>query len=74
MKNKQKDSKIGSVKPGDVFGRLKVIRKVQGTKGPKTKCDCICECGKTKTVLFYHMLSGHTKSCGCIQEEMRKVI
>ena len=30
---------------------------------------CRCRCGNEKRVLVYHLLDGHTQSCGCLQRE-----
>ena len=32
-------------------------------------CRCLCECGQIKIALQKDVLSGHTKSCGCLREE-----
>lgn len=35
----------------------------------KIKCKCICQlCGQVTEVLKGNLLSGHTKSCGCLKE------
>lgn len=33
--------------------------------------DCRCDCGNDATVMNYYLRSGHTKSCGCFQQECR---
>ena len=50
------------------FGRLIAIRIV-GRKNRKSMWLCKCECGKETIVSVSHLLSGHTKSCGCIKNE-----
>lgn len=30
---------------------------------------CRCRCGNEKRVLVYHLLDGHTRSCGCLNRE-----
>lgn len=30
---------------------------------------CRCRCGNERRVLVYHLLDGHTQSCGCLQRE-----
>ena len=32
---------------------------------------CRCRCGNEKRVLVYHLLDGHTQSCGCLRRERR---
>lgn len=57
-------------KPGDKFGRLTVVsvgeEKAPG-KGAQVACGCAC--GGQATVNFYHLVRGHTQSCGCLQLE-----
>ena len=57
-----------------VFGRLTVIRKTdERTNNGSIKWLCRCSCGNlTKTVCTY-LTKGKTKSCGCLQQENRKV-
>ena len=31
---------------------------------------CRCRCGNERRVLVYHLLSGNTKSCGCLKREL----
>lgn len=35
------------------------------------KVNCICDCGKTKTILLCALRSGKTKSCGCIGKPVK---
>jgi len=51
---------------GQKFGRLTVLRKI---KTNRIKWECICTCGKTKTIAPESLLRGHTKSCGCLLSE-----
>jgi hypothetical protein len=58
---------------GMVFGDLTVIslgkvvedKRKDGTKYRHWVCRCLC--GKTSEVRSCHLVSGHTKSCGCLQ-------
>lgn len=52
---------------GKTFGRLTVIKRDETAKRSAWLCEC--ECGKTKVIQQCHLLSGATKSCGCIQKE-----
>lgn len=67
------------MKPGDVFGRLKVLsvfsRKTPTTMaGRKFKtrgmAECVCACGKTMVAARSDIRSGHTTSCGCYRREV----
>lgn len=51
---------------GQKFGRLTAIKEV----GDK-KYLCYCECGNSKDINKYSLLSGDTKSCGCLNKELR---
>lgn len=55
---------------GSKCGRLEVIREnpVRANDG-RVKWDCVCDCGKTVTVMGKHLKSGHTQSCGCYKIE-----
>lgn len=55
-----------------VFGRLKVIRlnKSKTEETGKTYWDCKCKCGKIVAVTSNHLLSGNTKSCGCLHKDI----
>lgn len=48
------------------FGRLLVTEKSQ----IKNKWECLCDCGKIKVVLGANLIAGHTKSCGCLRNEI----
>jgi hypothetical protein len=46
------------------FGKLKATGEVVSSGGRK-KWLCQCDCGKSTYVMTNHLVSGHTKSCGC---------
>lgn len=50
---------------GRKFEKLKVIKRVENSKGGATRWLCECECGKEKIAYASDLKSGHTKSCGC---------
>lgn len=52
------------------FGRLKVLSYKGRNKQYDSLWECVCDCGKTKTVRSGALKSGHTKSCGCFRSEM----
>lgn len=58
---------------GKIFGRLKVIKAVQGDFGTSTCTHylCLCDCGNEKVVSGNSLSSGKTKSCGCYTKEVR---
>jgi len=51
---------------GQRFGKLTVIKSVKKQKGSKIMWQCKCDCGNTKEVLAGSLISGGTKSCGCL--------
>jgi len=53
---------------GNRYGRLRVIRRVPNDK-KRAKWECICDCGKTISVIGDSLRTGNTKSCGCLHRE-----
>jgi hypothetical protein len=47
------------------------VRSACKAEGVKAKASVICDCGKEKDVLIYHLTSGKTLSCGCLGREHR---
>lgn len=54
---------------GKRFGRLTVVRCV-GTRGGRWLCKC--DCGNVVEMWSAYLLSGSTKSCGCVNREKLK--
>lgn len=55
---------------GQKINRLKIedLFKVEG----RVYCNCICDCGnKVEKIRARSLLSGNTKSCGCLNNELR---
>lgn len=50
---------------GQVFGKLTVVARIENNRGKQARWECVCECGKTTSVLGQHLRKGATKSCGC---------
>lgn len=55
---------------GQKFNRFTVIERGEN-KNRKVYWTCVCDCGKIREVESNHLTSGHSKSCGCIQGEVR---
>jgi len=53
---------------GKVFERLTVVSFSHST-GQKSYWNCVCKCGKTKTVRTDNLQRGITRSCGCLHLE-----
>lgn len=54
---------------GMVFGRLTVVEESGRTKDRHILWKCQCECGNEVNVASKELVSGHTKSCGCLQKD-----
>lgn len=54
---------------GRKFGRLTALSYHKGSRQKKAKWLCKCICGNTVLVDTFKLISGHTKSCGCLQRE-----
>lgn len=57
---------------GKTFNRLTVIERVHKENNKRTFWKCRCACGKEVIVESSKIKSGHTKSCGCLNEEKQK--
>jgi len=55
---------------GKRFGRLNVKELHARIKG-SVLWLCVCDCGKEKVVSGGHLLSGDTKSCGCLLKDFK---
>lgn len=57
---------------GKKFNRLTVLKFSHLGKGKKAYWECICDCGKYKTVASSNLVSSAVKSCGCLKTESAK--
>lgn len=59
---------------GQRFGRLVAIRRDGSYVAPNgrksAKWLCACDCGNTVSVIARSLVTGHTKSCGCLMREV----
>lgn len=55
---------------GQTFGRLTVLKFGGRNKHGHTIWQCKCECGNIKLIPSGHLLSGRTKSCGCLHTDL----
>lgn len=56
---------------GEKFGKLTVLKYVE-KKGKKHMWLCKCDCGNESIVSDVNLISGNTKSCGCLRRKMIK--
>jgi hypothetical protein len=54
---------------GQRFGRL-VVKRLDGFRKRYFWWHCLCDCGNTKSVRGSRLVSGTTRSCGCLQKEL----
>ena len=63
---------------GKQFNKLKVTKLSHLKKRPDGRSiyfwKCLCDCGNTTIVQSSHLKTGHTMSCGCVLENVRKNI
>lgn len=55
---------------GMVFGRLKVLYRVDNNNHDKSQYLCECNCGSKKVVIGAKLTIGETKSCGCYRKQV----
>ena len=56
---------------GQKFGRLFVNKTLGSNKHKSIVWECICDCGKKTQTTTTTLLSGKSKSCGCLAAENR---
>ncbi len=54
---------------GKRFGRLTAIASAGKSACWVEVWKCRCDCGREVFVYKTHLMSGHTKSCGCLRAE-----
>ena len=54
---------------GKRFGRLVVTDRAGSNQHHKATWKCVCDCGNTKIIVGNSLLSGYTRSCGCLHRE-----
>lgn len=63
------------IKPGDEFGRLRVIERVEdkifsdGKHKSQYLCECNCDSHTRLKVVGVSLKNGNVKSCGCLKRE-----
>lgn len=63
--------KASDIKPGFKIHRFTVESFSHKDKRHRKWWSCICECGTRKSVHGSAMISGNTKSCGCLADESK---
>jgi hypothetical protein len=57
---------------GRRFGRLTALRSEGPASCWQIRWVCRCDCGNEVSVFKNHLLSGQTRSCGCLRRDMMK--
>lgn len=57
---------------GERFGMLTVIKRIGTNKHRKAVWRCKCDCGKKVNVSSVDLVTGNTKSCGCLGNSFAK--
>lgn len=62
---------VKNLEIGSRYGRL-IVMNLSGKKGNHGEkyYDCQCDCGSLATVSKRHLITGHTKSCGCYHRDI----
>ena len=55
------------------FGKLVAIEPTEKRRDRKIVWHCLCDCGNETFVTSSHLRSGHTKSCGCLREDVSTI-
>ena len=64
-KNRSKNNRINII--NNKYERLTILDVIPGTR--PTKVKCMCDCGNEHICLQADVISGRTRSCGCLQAE-----
>jgi len=59
------------IKIGEKINSLKISKILGRNKHSKIILECECDCGNYTKVLYNHLKTGNTKSCGCLKYESR---
>lgn len=54
---------------GRVFERLTAVSRAENTRDGKARWNCRRSCGKERVIRSAVLLSGRTRSCGCLRAE-----
>lgn len=61
-------TKAIELKRGQTFGRLRVINRAENDKHGKSRYLCYCQCGNKCFPSASSLLSGKSRSCGCMRQ------
>lgn len=58
-----------TVRPGERYGMLVVVERVEDGPRRQVRYRCHCDCGRSCVVRACALRTGNTKSCGCLRRE-----
>jgi len=58
---------------GEKFGRLTPLEAVGKNKRDASLWRCLCDCNTERILTLSCLISGNTRSCGCLHQELRIV-
>ena len=59
---------------GKKFGRWLVIDRAENNRHNQPQWNCLCECGNRKTVTAGILVSGASRSCGCLNIDVHRQV
>lgn len=59
---------------GQRFGRLLVVERAGSTHLKKATWLCRCDCGTVFVAIGNNLMTGNTRSCGCLDRETNSII
>ena len=69
-----KIKRIPKCKPGEIYGRLTLIKRMPWKNNRGSYWHCKCECGNQNYISVRQdsLINGHTSSCGCLHRDRIK--
>ena len=55
------------------FGKLVAIKPIKKSYDTKYYWECICDCGKVKTIMSSNLVRGISTTCGCGKINIGKI-
>lgn len=55
---------------GRKYSRLLVLRRAENSGRRRVMWECLCDCGRVKSIESYNLRHGKSRSCGCLVSEL----
>ena len=69
VREQSRNSKRGQLLPGKRVGKLTIVKRIEDGDKLTPFVECLCDCGKTTNTTLDAIISGNTRSCGCLISE-----